>query len=452
MTEARFEALAMWCRNPASRGVLANCGFFSADDERLIGASYYVKEADRFAFILLARDAHGRYQGFANQGIYPSRRAADAAVTAALTGLADEETPNVPMRPDTRVGVDLFVPIAGAKLNAKFLHLRDSRNQSAARELLREIGPWAVDLDGNLVRDFQTTGFDARTWELYLLAAFTELGFGFDRSDAVPDYRLVKDDAKIFVEATTANPTGGREFDIRGAPPPPPDDFWGYIEHEMPQKFGSPLLSKVRKRYWERPEVAGHPFVIALADFHAPASMVWSHTALPLYLYGVGVEVRYREDGSKYGTEKALGDHIVGDKIVPANFFAQPRTEHISAVLFSNAGTISKFNRMGVLAGFGDPEVTIVRKGLVNDPSPDAFEGIPFEFNIEDPAYQEQWADEIEIYHNPRARIPLPHDVFEGVTHFFLEDGELVWRGPSPRILASSSMARAPALTPGESR
>lgn len=36
ITEARFEALAIWCRNPASRGVLANCGFFSAVDERLI--------------------------------------------------------------------------------------------------------------------------------------------------------------------------------------------------------------------------------------------------------------------------------------------------------------------------------------------------------------------------------------------------------------------------------
>jgi hypothetical protein len=131
MTEVRFEALAMWCRNPASRGVLASCGFFSAANERLIGASYYVKEADRFAFVLLARDAHGRYQAFANEGIFPSRRAADAAVLAALAGLADEETPEVPMRADTRVGVDLFAPIPGAKLNAKSLHLRDSRNQSA---------------------------------------------------------------------------------------------------------------------------------------------------------------------------------------------------------------------------------------------------------------------------------------------------------------------------------
>jgi hypothetical protein len=44
-----------------------------------------------------------------------------------------------------------------------------------------------------------------------------------------------------------------------------------------------------------------------------PGSMIWSHTALPLYLYGVGVEIRYAEDGSRYGVEKKLRDHVVGD-------------------------------------------------------------------------------------------------------------------------------------------
>ena len=38
----------------------------------------------------------------------------------------------------------------------------------------------------------------------------------------------------------------------------------------------------------------------ALARSNAmPGSMIWSHTALPLYLYGVGVEIRYGEDGSR---------------------------------------------------------------------------------------------------------------------------------------------------------
>jgi hypothetical protein len=141
---------------------------------------------------------------------------------------------------------------------------------------------------------------------------------------------------------------------------------------------------------------------------------------------------------------KKLGEHVVGKKSIPTNFFAQEATRHVSAVLFSNAGTMSKFNRMGVLAGFGDPEVTLIRWGGINNPAPDAFESIPFKFNVEDPAYRERWADEIEIYHNPNAVVPLAEALFPQVVHFSLEDGELVWRGPPNRVLFSESMSRAP--------
>ena len=36
------------------------------------------------------------------------------------------------------------------------------------------------DVDGNFVQQFQSTGFDARLWELYLYALFTEQGYGFE--------------------------------------------------------------------------------------------------------------------------------------------------------------------------------------------------------------------------------------------------------------------------------
>lgn len=442
MTQERFEALAMWCRNPETRELLHDCGWFSADGERLIGATYFIDERDAFAFVLLARDLHGRYQVFATYGPFISGRAAETAIAQVLAKLATEPTPEVPMQPDTRPGVDLFEDIPGAKLNPKFLNLRDRPNPSAGRELLREVGRWFVDLDGNFVRDFQTTGFDSRIWELYLFTALKALGFGFDRSEAVPDFRLTKGGKKVFLEAVTANAKAGVEFSIEEPPPLPPEDFWPYIENEMAQKFGSPLFSKVKKRYWERPDVAGHPFVIAIADFHAPASMVWSHTALPLYLHGVGVEVLRRADGSVYGFEKPLGPHVVGEKVVATNFFGQVENRHVSAILFSNAGTLTKFNRMGVRAGFGDPTVTLTRRGILNDPSPAAFEAIPFEINVEDPRYHEDWADEIEVHHNPNAAVPLDPALFEDVAQFFLEEGELIWRGPSPRVLSSTTLSK----------
>ena len=428
----------------------ANCSFFSADNERLIGAVYYIREPDKFAYILLARDKFERYQGFDNRGVFSTARAAERAIVKRLSALEKEPTPEVPMRPDTRKGVDLFARLPRAKLNPKFVGLRDTRNSSAAREILREISHWAVDLDGNLVRDFQTTGFDARVWELYLLTAFRATDFGFDRSAATPDFRLLRDNARVFVEAVTANPTDGTEYNIKEKPPDPPEEFWRYLEHDMPQKFGSPLISKVRKRYWEQPDVSGHPFVLAIADFHAPASMTWSRPALPFYLYGIGVDVGEGPGGNKPPPRvKQLKEHVVGSKKVPANFFAQPDVQNVSAVLHSNAGTIAKFNRMGVLAGFGDPEVSLLRHGGFEDLTPGAVKPTFFEFNIEDPAYREGWADEIEIFHNPNAAVPLPKKLFPNVKHFFVdENGEVVWRSTAdpPYVLFSNTMSRAPQI------
>ena len=77
---------------------------------------------------------------------------------------------------------------------------------------------------------------------------------------------------------------------------------------------------------------------------------------------------------------KQLKEHVVGSKKVPANFFAQPDVQNVSAVLHSNAGTIPKFNRMGVLAGFGDPEVSLLRHGGFEDLTPGAVKPTFFEF------------------------------------------------------------------------
>lgn len=110
---------------------------------------------------------------------------------------------------------------------------------------------------------------------------------------------------------------------------------------------------------------------------------------------------------------------MVGSKKVPANFFAQPEVRNVSAILFSNPGTMAKFNRMGVLAGFGDPEVSLVRSGGYGDLTPGALKPTLFEINIEDLEYREEgWADEIEIYHNPNAIVPLPKQLFPNVKIF----------------------------------
>lgn len=449
MSRYRFDALANWCRNPGTRQELPTAAAFSTMDEAVLGAVFFDKslgaklgEAGLFCYVLLGRDVFSRYQVFDSHGPYITARAANKAVQARLAEF-ESKRPEVPMSPKARRGVDLFAPSEDTKnLNPKFINLRDSRNSSAARELLTEISHWFVDLDGNFVKDFQTTGFDARIWELYLFATFTSLDFAFDRSEAVPDFCLSRGAMKVFIEATTANPTGGAQPSIIGAPPPPPDDLLDYNEKEMVLKFGSPLESKVKKAYWDLPRVRGHAFVIAIADFHAPASMIWSQSALQTYLYGLGVE-KFEVDGETRWRAKKLESHTVGAKAIPSNFFGQKRHEHISAVLFSNAGTQTKFNRMGVQAGFGDDAVQLVRAGGLHVPGDHAYEPEPFRVNIEDPDYSEDWDDELEVFHNPNAVTPLGDDMFPTAANYRVIDGEVLWTSPKRPIIFSSTRSLA---------
>jgi hypothetical protein len=60
----------------------------------------------------------------------------------------------------------------------------------------------------------------------------------------------------------------------------------------MPIKFGSALLSKLNKSYWEKSHVQNHPLIFAIHDYHNDDSMIWSRTALVNYLYGIDTKVK----------------------------------------------------------------------------------------------------------------------------------------------------------------
>jgi hypothetical protein len=199
-----------------------------------------------------------------------------------------------------------------------------------------------------------------------------------------------------------------------------------FLLNYMPMKFGSSLTSKMNKtdaqgrHYWEREETKDKPFVLAIADFHKqadqdqPGSMTFTHSALWPYLYGHRMEWELVEGQLKVEAIKN-STHTFGAKSIPSEFFDQPGTENVCAVLFSNAGTISKFDRMGVVAGFAAPDHKYYRMGTRYNPDPNAVSGIPFYEDVADPAYSEGWSDQLQIFHNPNAHIPLNHAWLTGL-------------------------------------
>jgi len=282
--------------------------------------------------------------------------------------------------------------------------------------------------DANFVPDLQTNNFASRLFELYLLACFREQGLIVRQDHVSPDFLIEKDGASCWIEAVTANsdvPRAGGIGDWVHAPVDRTERLTG----APAERFAKTLRGKLQRNYHELDHVKGHPFALAIADFHESGSMVWSREALPTYLYGV------RADLAGEGDERrAVGttiSNLTGKHGIPAGLFRDPDFAHLSAVIFSNAATLAKFNRMGFLAGWRPPGLEMIRRGILFDRTPGALEPIDFELSVNSDEYEalwpwgEAWCQELEVYHNPQATHPILFDLIPGATHWFEKDGDI---------------------------
>lgn len=283
--------------------------------------------------------------------------------------------------------------------------------------------------DSNFVSDFQTNNFASRLFELYLLACFREQGMAVYQEHVSPDFYIELDGASCWIEAVTANSSVPRSGGI-GPWVHAPKDRNDRLAGTVAERFAKTLRGKIQRKYHELPHVRGQSFAIAIADFHASGSMVWSREALPTYLYGVRVDIK-----GEGAHRCAIGTPITrleGKDQIPAGLFYDPEFSYLSAIIFSNAATLAKFNRMGFLAGCQPPGLTMIRQGILFDRTPGAVDPIDFKFSILSPEYGalwssgEAWCQELEIFHNPLAVKPVPFDLIPGATHWFEQDGEII--------------------------
>ena len=322
-----------------------------------------------------------------------------------------------------------------ATLHPFFHILLESPARLSARAVMKEVGPWLAPSDPHFVSEFQFKNFDQRLWELYLWAAFRELGFDIEQPEA-PDFLCSTPGIEFSVEATTVAKSIDGALAVHPNPETP-EEMKEFLANYMAMKFGSSLTSKLNKKnakgqsYWDRPSTSKRPFILAIADFHKPGdeaepgSMVYSHSALAPYLYGTRI-MREVVDGQLIVQASKNAEHRYDDKVIPSGFFDLPGAENISAVLFSNAGTLAKFDRMGIAAGFIAPNYSFSRMGVRYNSDPNATAGIPFFEDVCGEGYREYWSDELQLFHNPNARIPLSEDIFGGITQHFFRDGDHV--------------------------
>ncbi len=454
MKRARFDLFALGTRLSPTRLISEERSHWSDHEERVLGLVIRDTVDNDYGWLLMARDKIGRFRcvdletSIDNEKLTVERlreRIAKAVEEADFLALGDQGD-------ETNYPTDVLAVPQGTKsemLHPHFRILNESPGRHPSRSVFKEIAPWLAPTDPHFVSEFQFKHFDQRLWEMYLWATFRELGFDISQPEA-PDFLCRAPGIAFTIEATTVSPsTDGVLADHPD--PKTPEEMTEFLHNYMPMKFGSSLTSKLNKKdkdgrsYWERGDAAGKPFLLAIADFHISGggretgSMTYTHSALWPYLYGHRVEWEMLDGELIVRAVKGV-DHVYKTKRVETGFFDLPGAENISAIVFSNAGTLAKFDRMGIAAGFLPSDHKYYRMGFRLNPDPNAVHPVPFWEEIGTDDYTEYWSDELQIFHNPNAKNPIGEDMFGGVTQHFFRDGKQVTVSPENMVLASRTM------------
>lgn len=419
VSKARFEALS-YARIPFVKQISEDIEWFSNQNNAVLGAILLDKIDNDYVAIVLGRDEAGVFRFIDCQHSIEQIETAREILISKIELHSNEEKSEFPQGVITRKKHLIFESLVDESvMPTDYKLLIESDLFSPARELIQEIAYSFEDPDGNYIEQFQSTGFNPRLWELYLYALFHELDFTINRDFNAPDYVVEKSGDRVCIEAVTVNPSqNGFDEDE----PKDNSEIDQLLQDYIPIKYGSPLYSKLKKKYWEKKHVAGHPLIIAIHDFHQRDSMMWSRSGLETYLYGA--KRKHRVNENMYVEQKVtrIDVHNWKGKEIPSNFFSQPDSENISAIIHSNQATIGKFLRMGYLAEFGrrDLDIRLTGQAFINN------NHIPIDYDVDisEDDYEEFWGNSVTIYHNPNAKVPLDYRLFEGVAHVFFDGKE----------------------------
>lgn len=403
--------------------------WFEAGDRKLLATVIFDQVDSDYGHIILGRDSRRMFRCISvSKKFFDTQEEAETYLESELAEYQNDGNELYPQGDEKKTPNEILEPVVKEeKLHPHFRVLANEPRFEAARNLIKEAVYSYVDPDGHYIKEFQTNGFDARIWELFLYIYLYDAGFEFIHGNAAPDYHVSFYGNDCFIEAVTVNPTQNPSRPD-AEEPQTKEDVLRLTDDYLPIKFGSTLYSKLQKKYWELEHAQGKPIIIAIHDFHMSGSMGWSRTALSEYLYGRRIRLIETEEGKEIVDEK-IEKHIWEEKEIPSSFFSLPDAENISAILFCNAATITKFNRMGKLAGLGSKDVKLIRHGYLFNPDPKAFEPIPFAVDVDSPDYEESWSDSIMMYHNPKAKHPVNPDWFSTISHTWLDEQEDEFRG-----------------------
>ena len=187
---ARFEALC-YCRTPITPLIFRETEWYADDSERVLGIVLIHLEDQDWAWTVLGRDEKGLFRAIDLGTSVATRDEARASLHKRL--IYNAQTGEVVFPQDDNDGKknELLRPIADeSRLHPIFNMLIKGEHFSSAREIIRELAyAFVLYVDGNYhAKDFQTSGFNPRLWELYLFVFLHEQRFMVFREFNRPDF------------------------------------------------------------------------------------------------------------------------------------------------------------------------------------------------------------------------------------------------------------------------
>jgi len=285
-----------------------------------------------------------------------------------------------------------------------------SHGSQEAREVISSWSNDFPDRDGKLIDEFQLT-FDSSFWELYLNAAFQQLGFSCQYNHPSPDFELIDGANTVIAEAAIASNAGGYrpEWDKQGFVRTEGFDIRQAIRYTA-TRLSNAITTKAKKyidSYQALTHVNEKPFVICVAPFDFPFSFDWSQTALRQVLYGIDEPMIERNsEGEKFVIGLSESQAVTKDSGVdiPVGLFRDDQLSHVSAVLFSSLATFSKARALSE----GAEEYSLFRAERYNAHGTESFVQV-----AKKPEYTESLLDGLILCLNPHANHLLDPSRFQ---------------------------------------
>ncbi len=167
ISKSHFDILSL-ARRPSIEKITEEREWWAGENERVIGTVMFDKIDNDWSWIILGRDEKGLYRGIDMCVSLESQELASVKLKERLIYHSESGETSFPQGDFKGKRNDILKPLVlPERLHPNFKHLVEDTQYIAARRVIEETAYAFEDVDGNYVKDFQTTGFNGRLWELY---------------------------------------------------------------------------------------------------------------------------------------------------------------------------------------------------------------------------------------------------------------------------------------------